>query len=471
MTRLTILHTNDLHARIQQLPRIAALAKTIRREVEAAGGHCVLWDAGDAEDTTLFESSMTKGSAMMAMLHGAGYELEALGNASPPRYGPQCVAALAEKFGRPLLCANLMDSHTHELVAGLRPYVMLNFGDLKVGVIGLTDPIPAYQLFKLIAPAPAEMLPALIEEVREQGAQTIILLSHLSSTKDRAVAEQTGGVDVIIGAHDHKEICPPLIVNHTLIAQAGDFGRYLGRLNLDLDPATGRILQHYGELIPITDEMPIDLTTEAAIEAERERVRQLTSRVIGMAEQPVEVAHDRACAAGQLLADALLDRMHGDIALALSGQWTSPLEAGPITIRDLFAACRSTANPGLASLTGEQILHFLQTAVQPENARRSPQGMRGVPIGWPNVAGLRVTYDAASNKIIEAQAGAEPLQLERVYRVASTDMELSDYIGYLNLPDDQIEYELPTIMPEVLQDYIETKPSIGWTDQRFFWRD
>ena len=85
MIRLTILHTNDLHARVEQVFRIAALAKQTRQDVATSGGHCVLWDAGDAEDTLLYESSITKGRAMMAILRGAGYELEALGNASPSR--------------------------------------------------------------------------------------------------------------------------------------------------------------------------------------------------------------------------------------------------------------------------------------------------------------------------------------------------------------------------------------------------
>jgi hypothetical protein len=71
MTRLTILHTNDLHGHVEQVFRIAALAKQIKYEVTTNGGHCVLWDAGDAEDTILYESSMTKGRAMMAVLRGA----------------------------------------------------------------------------------------------------------------------------------------------------------------------------------------------------------------------------------------------------------------------------------------------------------------------------------------------------------------------------------------------------------------
>src|SRR5512135_439619 len=118
MSRLTILHTNDLHGRVEQVFRIATLAKQIKQEVTAGGGHCVLWDAGDAEDTILYESSITKGRAMMAVLRGAGYELEALGNASPARYGPQAVAGLANGFGRPLICANMIDPVTSQLVLG-----------------------------------------------------------------------------------------------------------------------------------------------------------------------------------------------------------------------------------------------------------------------------------------------------------------------------------------------------------------
>jgi 2',3'-cyclic-nucleotide 2'-phosphodiesterase (5'-nucleotidase family) len=122
MTRLTILHTNDLHARVQPVLRIAALARQIHSEVTASGGQCCLCDTGDAEDTILYESSITKGRAMMAILRGAGYELEALGNASPSRYGPQAIGGLADSFGRPLLCANMFDPATGQLVNGLESY-------------------------------------------------------------------------------------------------------------------------------------------------------------------------------------------------------------------------------------------------------------------------------------------------------------------------------------------------------------
>ena len=451
MTRLTILHTNDVHGRVTQLSRIATLAGRTRREVTANGGHCVLWDAGDIEDPTLFESSMTKGSAAMAMLRGAGYDLAALGNASIIRYGPQCVRQLAERFGQPLLCANMFDA-SGQLIEGITPYSIQRFGPCTLAIIGLTDPMAAYSIFKLQPAEPAQILPQLIAEVRARGAITIILLSHLGSKRDQDVARQIDGIDLIIGAHDHVEFDPPIVVNHTLIAQAGDYGRWLGRIDLDIDPNTGRITQHQGKLIPVSEDIALDLETQAVYQAEQENVQQLTTQVIGELRSPIELVYDRQCAAGNLLADALLDRIKdAQIALTLSGHWATGLDAGPLTVGALYAANRSAANPARVELTGKQIVDFLQAAFKPENAQRQPKPLRGAPIGLPHIAGMTVYRNEG---LLEVRVGDEPLQLDRTYITAGTDLEFSDIVDYLRVPDDRIEYEAPTIVTEVLEEYI-----------------
>lgn len=465
MTRLTILHTNDLHGRVEQVMRIASLAKKIKQEVASAGGHCVLWDAGDAEDTILYESSMTKGRAMMALLRGAGYELEALGNATPIRYGPQTIAGLAEDFGRPLLCANMFEPDSNQLVAGLEPYTIQRFGELTIGIIGLTDPMRFYAFFKLDMGDPVQLLPQLIAEVRARGAQMVVLLSHLGSKNDRLVAESVSGIDLIIGGHDHVELNPPLVVNQTIVAQAGDYGRYLGRLDLDID-AAGRIVQHHGDLVPISTDLPIDLETQQAFEVQRERVREIAERIVGTTNIPIDWAPDRECTAGNLVAEMLRDWARADIGLALGGQWRSGLEAGEVTVGQLYAACRSTANPGWTTVTGAQLLQFLREGLKAENAARTPQPLRGIPVGWPHVSGLRVHVKAS--ELIECWINDEPLQSDRTYRVAATDLEFSDIIGYLVVPDELVAYEVPIIVPEMLEDYIARHSPIGAVDQRFF---
>jgi len=454
MINLTVLHINDLHGRVSQLVRIATLVRKIRQEVEAEGGYCLFVDAGDSEDTTLLESSLTKGSAMEAILRGAGCQYVALGNAIPGRYGPQAIANLAKAFGRPLLCANMKDE-SGRLVEGLEPFSIITMGSLKVGLIGLTAPNDSYtSFFKLKMDQPEDILPGLVTEVRAQGAQTVLLLSHLSSTADQTLAEKVAGMDVIIGAHDHKEIDPPLIVKDTVIAQAGDLGRLLGRLDLKIDPDTGNVLQHKGKLIPITIAIPLDPATQKAVETEQERAHEMMNREIGILTESVELRDDRECAAGNLLADALLERVkEAQLSLILSGHWQTGLDAGVLTQGTLFTANRSTANPARAELTGEQILSFLRAALKPENAARKLGPLRGRAVGMPHIAGACVRYRDDLEQI-EVEIDGRQLEEERRYIVASTDMEFAEYINYLVIPFEQMEFEVPTIMPEVLEDYI-----------------
>jgi 5'-nucleotidase len=453
--QLTIIHINDLHGRVQQLARLASLARCIRSDVQATGGYSLFLDAGDVEDTVLLESSLTKGSAMQAILRGAGCDWAALGNAIPLRYCPQAVADLGKYFGRPLLCANLLDQHG-QLLTGLQPYALETIGELKIGLIGLTAPNEAYQtFFQLDVLEPLDVLPGLVERVRLEGAKTVILLSHLNSNSDREAAEKIRGIDVIVGGHDHVKISPPQVVNGTIIVQAGDFGQYLGRLDLTIDPSTGKVLKHLGELIPVIDGLPFDAATQAAVEAQQRRVEQMMQHEIGYLTDPVELSVESECSAGDLLADALLERMEGtQAALVLAGHWTNGLEAGPLTQGTLYAANRSTANPARARLSGAQIKQFLAEALKLENAQRNLHALRGGKVGMPHVAGLRLRYDPHDLEKLEVWIGTEPLQPDQTYLVAATDMEFADFINYLPLPMTQFEFEVPTIMPEVLEDYI-----------------
>ncbi len=455
MTHLTILHTNDIHGRVQQLARIATLAQQIRGAVAARGGYCALWDCGDVEDPSLFESSMTKGSSVMALLRAAGYDQAVLGNASAVRYGPQIVPDLAARFGQPILCANMIDPDTNRLFHGLEPFTVQAFGDVKVGIIGLTAPMAIYSAFKVRMGDPVAMLPDLVAQARARGAQTVILLSHLGSPDDQKVAAQVAGVDLILGGHDHKELYPPLRVNDTLIAQAGDYGRFLGRLDLEIDPATGKIADYGGALLPVGEEVQPDPGVMAAYAAEQARVHQMTLRVIGELRARLDFAEDRECAAGNLLADALLERVPGaEIALTLAGHWRDGLDAGALTFGALNHALRSSANPARTEITGAQIIQFLQNALKPANAARQLRPLRGVAVGMPHVAGMTVRYDPQTFDIVDARVGNAALQPDRTYVIASTDLEFYDFTGYLVLPQEQIAYQVPTIMPEVIEDYV-----------------
>src|SRR4030095_16762365 len=177
-----------------------------------------------------------------------------------------------------------------------------------------------------------------------------------------------------------------------IIAQAGDYGRFLGRLDLTIDPVTGKVIQHDGTLIPITEDIPLDPETQKAVQAEQARAQEMMNRKVGMLEETFELNDESECALGNLVADALLERMsEAQLSLAL-GHWQHGLEAGSLSQGMLFSASRSTANPGKAALSGEQILQFLRQALNPENAARKLRPLRGRPIGIPHVAGACVRY-------------------------------------------------------------------------------
>lgn len=453
MINFILLHTNDIHGRISQLSRIATRVRQIRKEVEAAGGHCIFVDAGDSEDTVHLESSLTKGSVMAGVLRASGCELAALGNAIPLRYGPQVVADLAKHFGRPILCANML-YRSSEKVPGLEPYTIKKYDSISIGFIGLTAPMNGYASFGLDMKQPGEVLPGLISQVRTRGAKTIVLLSHLGSVEDLKVAETIPGIDIIIGAHDHKILYPPITIDGTIVVQAGEYGQHLGRLDLAIDPAMGKIVSHRGELIPIGEDIPLDEGTEAAVKSEERRAHLMMQHQIGILEDPLDLAEDQECATGNLLADALLERVQdAEIALVVAGHWTTGLEAGLLTKGALFSANRSPANPARVEITGAQIEQFLREGLKPENISRRLRSLRGNPVGIAHVAGMCVRY-TSSTDTFDIQIGQEPLQKDRTYVAAGTDLEFYDFIGYLPLTEDQITYEVPVIVPEVLEDYI-----------------
>jgi len=134
--QLTILHTNDLHGRVERLAYLSSMARRIRAEAEAAGGAVLLLDVGDAEEKSLLESDVTKGAAVMALLSAAGYHAMAVGNGAPLSYGPHCLPDMAAAASFPLLAANFTWAESGEMVDGVTPAVLLVAGGVSVGSSG-----------------------------------------------------------------------------------------------------------------------------------------------------------------------------------------------------------------------------------------------------------------------------------------------------------------------------------------------
>lgn len=459
--QLTLLHTNDLHGRVSQLTRIGTMVRNIRQEVQSTGGFCLYLDAGDCEDSVLLESALTQGSAMDAMLRAAGCDQVALGNAIPFRYGIQAISGLAQSFGKPLLCGN-MRWQDGSLPDGLLPYLIEELNGIKLGLIGVTAPLDAYQPFNVVVRPPKECMPALIKEVKDKGAQLILVLSHLGQKHDVEFLESVTGVDILVGGHSHDRINPPLLVNNALIVQAGQYGEVLGRLDLEIDKDTAKVLRYSAQLIPVVENTPEDAGVLEVVKKEQQRAQRLMDIEIGTLAVDIEFLEGMECQAGNLLADALLACYpDAQVAMVMGEHWEEGLKAGRLTKGALFSANRSTGNPGRIRITGKQLEQFFMAALKSENiTTRTPQ-MRGRMNGMPHVAGMRIVAHGNGPDRVEMLIQDKHVQPEEIISVVTSDLEISEIFNYLPIPDEQVDYDIPTILPQVLETHIRTHSPIG----------
>jgi 2',3'-cyclic-nucleotide 2'-phosphodiesterase (5'-nucleotidase family) len=420
MSRLVLLHTNDVHGNIEALARVATLVERIRAESDDP---VVYADAGDVEETTTWISNVTKGAAMHRLLSAAGCEAAAVGNASWLRYGPQVLPAHGEEASYPLLLANVR-APDGSLFGGTCESALIG----RLGLVGITAPYLELGIESFGASWVEEgpLVRRLADELRERGADFVVLLSHLGLEDDRRLApELAGAVDAIVGAHTHDVLPHGERIDGVLVTQAGDRGRYLGRLELGPDGARE-------ELLPVGEDVPPHPAVLAAAEAIEPEVEALLAEVVGELPEPLDPE-----AGARLFGDLLLERLGADVAVVVPGQaFTTGLPDGPISRGTLWLACDSSANPGVVTMSGAQLAAVLERGRDPEVAASTAQVLRGRPRGVLQVRGLD-----------------EP-EPERDYRVAGTDWELEPNGGLVEAEWGlRPEYEFPTIVREVLEEH------------------
>ena len=446
MQRLIVLHTNDIHGRSAGLARVITLVERIRAENPDA--HVLYFDLGDVEDTSNRLSNLTKGVAMYRLLALAQPDAAAVGNGSVLRYGWQVLAEHAAALDCPLLMANLQLS-AGETIPGAQAATVLHIGDLKLGLIGLTATFSAYaRFFGLHTPDTARTVRRQFAALQDDGADAVLVLSHMGLSADREIAEKMQGrLTAILGAHSHDLLPEGEWVGDVLVAQAGDYAQHLGRIEFAWDGTT--LTVETVSMMPVPEDIPPApqlAAEEAAIEQE---VETFLDTIIGHLDAPLDWAEDRRCGVGDILALALKERMKAEVGVVVAGAaFKGPLPGGALSRRALWEVCDSSGNPGLVEMTGAQLATMIANGLDPERAAERPRSLRGRARGLLHLAG-------AAYRDGEATVGGEPLDSERVYRVAGSDFELEHNFGYtLAAWELDARYEVPTIMREVLADYL-----------------
>lgn len=452
MQSLVLLHSNDIHGHTHGLARMVSLIDHIRQQ---EADKIVLYvDCGDSEDTSNRLSNLTKGRSMHQLLGLAKPDAAALGNGSILRYGSGVLAQHAQALGCPLLLANILSADGN-VFKGLAATSLLRLGQFKLGLIGLSAQIKIYNtLFGFQLPPTHAVVAEHIQALRQQGADAVIILSHLGLDEDRDLAAAfQGQLTAIIGAHTHHVLPHGEQHGDVLIAQAGCNAEYLGRLDLLWDEQ--KLVVNSAQLLPIHPNLP---PAERVIKAEQLiecKVNSYLGEIIGELSAPLAWSETEECGMANLMADMLRYRMQADVGLCAAGQaFNAGLEAGKISRCHLWEVCDSCANPGVVSMSGAQLSILIQRGLDPAYRNRRPHSLRGRSQGILHLSGAE--YWAG-----EIYITGKPLQAERLYRVAASDFELDPRSGYTESAWNlQPCYQVPIILREALEEYLRMNSPI-----------
>jgi 2',3'-cyclic-nucleotide 2'-phosphodiesterase (5'-nucleotidase family) len=226
MTEITIYHTNDLHNSRAVFPVLRDLPR---------GEGSILLDGGDAlgGSNTLFHIH----EPILKHMSDAGYTAMAMGNREF-HYLRGVIKSRRKSMNFPLLSANLQDRSGRSSLWD--EFLILKTGGVSLGLLGLT-PVQynsdswLARLTGLIFIPPHEAVNAVVQKLKERGAEVVIALSHLGFPDDQELARNTSDLDVIIGGHSHTVVTEPIKVDDTIIVQSGCHGRYVGKLQLHID--------------------------------------------------------------------------------------------------------------------------------------------------------------------------------------------------------------------------------------------
>ena len=259
---------------------------------------------------------------------------------------------------------------------------------MRLGLIGVTVDMPSYtRFFALRTVPPLPLVRELAMELRSEGADAVILLSHMGLAADRELAEELReDVALILGAHSHDLLPEGEWVGDVLMTQAGHYAEHLGRIDVIWDGEQLKTMR--ATVLPVADTTPPSAQVLAEADAIEAEVERYLDETIGELIEPLDFATDRECGVANLMADALRQRMDADVGGLVAGQALSgALPAGPLRRATLWDACPSPANPGVATLTGAQLVELVARGLDPERAAEQPPPLRGKARGLMHLSG------------------------------------------------------------------------------------
>jgi 5'-nucleotidase/UDP-sugar diphosphatase len=440
--QLTLLHVNDMHTHylpqpaewVKEDPKplsggMVALQEAVARERAAQPDATLVLDAGDwLTGTPLSEVELdgVKGGVFMDMMNAVGFDASTIGNHDFDN-GVGMLPRLIQRATFPVVSANLFQD------GGLlapAPWIVLDKGGLKVGVVGLiledlAQEVSSEMMRGIVVEPVAETARRAIAELDPQ-TDLIVLLTHQGWQADSLLATRVEGADLIIGGHSHTRLKTPRVVNDIIVAQAGSSARDLGRIDLVVDG--DRVVSHEGKLIPLflRDMKTPDPALSALVDEHKARIDAEYAVVIGRATVDFGRNYYHESPLGNLMSDILRQVTGAHVALLNSGGLRADLKSGEVSRLSIKQILPFANTVVLFQASGGELLTLLRT-----NAKASLHEEQGIL----QLSGVRCAYREGPEgvEILDAQVDGQPLDPAAVYTVATVDYVLGlgdKYMGF-----------------------------------------
>jgi sulfur-oxidizing protein SoxB len=339
------------------LDRVATVVNSIR----ASRPDSILLDGGDTWQGS-FTALKTKGMDMVKAFNLL--KTDAMTSHWEFTLGIDRVMDLVENYvEHPFLGANVFDTEWDE--RAFDPYSIFERSGQKIAVIGQAFPYmpianPSWMFPGLSFGIRENNIANLVTEVREKGADLVVLLSHNGFDVDRQLASRVNGIDVILCGHTHDALPVPVIVNKTLLIASGSNGKFVSRVDLDVNKGV-KGFKH--RLIPIfSDIISPDPIMNELIDQERKPYMDDLSEIIGETKSTLYRRGNFNGTWDDLICQAIIEERGADIALSPGFRWGPTLLPGSnISREDIFnATAMSYPQVYLTEMTGETIKIILE---------------------------------------------------------------------------------------------------------------
>lgn len=422
-----LMHTNDTHANLDKAPKRATVIKELRSAYRAEGKPSLLLDAGDVFSGSLYFNKFL-GQADLELMNYMKYDMMTFGNHEFDLGDTDNNIALKNfvtKAKFPFITANV-DFSKNELFNGLQKKtitagpergkiyqgIIKEYKGQKIGFFGLTTEETA----DIASPGTVAFAnyitsaKAAVKKLEDRGVNKIFALTHIgfddneAIDNDQLLARNVDGIDVIVGGHSHTKLEKPVVVDETvvpgkseptIIAQAYQYGDFLGNLDLTFD-YKGKLTEYNGSLIDVSKAAE-DVRAAEILKPYADQIAELKNEEVGanivnaLPNPRGEVSvRNSETALGNLITDGMLKKAkeyNKDTVIAMQngGGIRAAIDAGPLTVGEVLTTLPFGNTLATAKMTGEEIKALLEISVgiaPKENG------------GFLHVSGMKFEYDS-----------------------------------------------------------------------------